>query len=353
MTVRNISSGLQPLASVVMVDYNGGTALKNAVDSILAQTIFDRLEFILVDNGSTDGRARQIAQLHHDTIKYVRSEVNLGFAGGNNLGFHCVLGGYILLLNNDAEADPDWAERLIEAAAENPDVGMVTSRILYHDNPLILDNAGHDIYPDGLNRSRGNDCPDGADYGRRCETLFASGCAALYLRDAVLKADGFDEDFFAYGDDAELGLKLRLMGYRCIYEPQARVLHHSSMTAGRFSLKKIFWIERNRIWILLKFFPTTWILRSPYYTCYRLLAAWKASSQTAGVAQEVRKAHSSLSLAKTILWAWACALVKLPVMLRRRYKLRKLKAVSDREWRNMLQRFSLDHNAMSFSRTID
>lgn len=339
----------QPLASVVMVDYNGGELLIKAVKSVLSQTIFDKLKFILVDNASTDGCARAIAAEYGDKVHYVRSEINLGFAGGNNLGFQHSEGKYLLLLNNDAEADPIWAEQLISTAEESDRNGMVTSRILYHDTPSIIDNAGHDIYPDGLNRSRGNDQLDAPSFGQRYETFFASGCAALYLRTPVLKAGCFDEDFFAYGDDVDLGLKLRRMGYICIYEPKAKVLHHGSATSGRFSLQKIFWIERNRVWILIKYFPLLWLVRSPYYTFRRLISAWKSGDKTPGVAQNVRKNHSAFSLARTILSAWFTALAKAPQMWQKRRHLQKIQTISPTQWENLLKRFSLRHDEMNFS----
>ena len=98
------------------------------------------------------------------------------------------------------------------------------------------------------------------------EVFFPSGCAALYRREMLDEVGLFDEDFFAYGDDTDLGLKGRLAGWKCLYVPKAIVYHRYSQSSGAYSALKAFYVERNRVWIAVKYFPLSLLLESPFYT---------------------------------------------------------------------------------------
>ncbi len=347
-TARKPAPDLPPLASVVVVNWNGGAMVDAAVESVLAQTCAERLRLIVVDNASTDGSAEALTAKYGSRLTLVRSERNLGFAAGNNLGFRHAQGDFLLLLNNDAVAEPTWAEELLAPTAD-PAVGMVASKILCLAAPSRLDNAGHRLYPDGLNRSRGHRQPDGPEYAAECETLFASGCAALYRRDAVELMGGFDEDFFAYGDDADLGLKLRLLGLTCRYAPRAVVRHRRSVSVGAFSLRKLYWIERNRVWVMLKYLPPDWILLSPWYTLRRLWAAWRAARRGQGAAGRLAGGYSPAVLAATLLAAWGAALWSAPGMWLKRRELRAKRKVTGREWRALLRQHQAGLEEMAFA----
>ena len=319
-----------------------------AVQSVLAQSISDKLEIILVDNGSSDGSDMMLENHFGNSLKIIRSPVNLGFAGGNNLGFKYAHGEYVLLLNNDAVAEPDWAEALIQMAGSSPDIGMCTSRILCHDNRTIIDNVGHLIFLDGLNRSRGHLTPDTRQFNQVEETLFASGCAGLYRREPVIAFGGFDEDFFAYGDDADLGLKFRLAGYRCFYVPHAVVYHRQSASTSRHSRQKLFWIERNRVWVMIKYFPPSLIIASPWHTVRRLWASWRATRRKTGLVGQLAANHSLVSIAITIVLAWFAALWRLPRMLGKRRQFEKFRKISVVEFKKLINRFGVSVHEMSF-----
>lgn len=338
-----------PLASVVIVNYNGAEFLQAAVESVLAQTIVEQLEIILVDNGSVDGSAQNIEAKFASKVNVLYSSENLGFAEGNNLGFAAAKGRYLLLLNNDAVADPQWAEVMIAVAEREPDIGMVTPKILLFSEPSRLDCAGHNIYRDGLNRSVGNLCFDGPEYQHPMDVFLASGCACLYRKDAVDRVGGFDERFFAYGDDTDLGFKLRLQGLRCLYVPDAVVLHHSSATSGKVSLQKIYWIERNRVWVLLKYYPVSWILTSPWFTFKRLWKAWwTGKRKSAGIATDIVESHSTIALLRTLLKAWIDALFCMREMIEKRRALAAMRDVSARKWKEYLKRYLVTDDEMSF-----
>src|SRR5215475_3285148 len=148
-------------------------------------------------------------------------------------------------------------------------VGMCASKILFHGDRKKIDKAGHLIYPDGLNHGRGSGEPDRGQFEQREEVLFPDAAAALYRREMLDVIGVFDERFFAYGDDADLGLRGRLAGWNCLYIPTAIVYHHHSATAGEFSALKAFLIERNRIWVAVKTFPPGLLAASPFFTLLR------------------------------------------------------------------------------------
>lgn len=258
-----------PTLSVIVANYNGSGLIGECLDSLRAQGFRD-FETIVVDNASADGSAEFIGETYPE-VRLIVNDRNLGFGAANNRGIETAKGKYIALLNNDAVAHKDWLNELIKAAAASaPDVGMWASKILLSERPDIIDAAGHVMFRDGLNIGRGKGEKDSGLYDVPGEVFFPSGCAALYLKDMLDEVGLFDPDFFAYGDDTELGLRARLSGWRCLYVPSSVVYHKGSATAGRYSSFKAYHVERNRIWVLIKCFPLRDILLSPLYTAVRL-----------------------------------------------------------------------------------
>lgn len=336
------------VASVVILNWNAGKMTCDTIDAVLKQTIAEQLCIIVVDNASTDGSYDLFKEKYGAKIKLIRSSENLGFAGGNNLAFQHCLGKFILLLNNDAIPDPDWAAELIKTAESDDSVGMCTSKIYAGATRERFDNTGQLIYVDGLSRSRGHMEMDVAQYSRVEETLFPSGCASLYSLAAVQRVGGFDQDFFAYGDDTDLGLKIRALGLKCLYTPHAIVNHLQSYTLGAYSLKKVYFIERNRVWIMIKHLPVHWVIISPIYTFLRLFSAYRAGKKRAGLAGEIAKRNSSVQLGLTIIRAWLDALRKAPKMYRKRRELSKMRVISNVAWKEILTRFAASLKNMSF-----
>ena len=324
--------------SVIVLNWNGREHLAECLDSLKAQTV-DSLEVLVVDNGSTDGSAEFIESHYGDLVTLIRSPENIGFAAGNNLAIARAQGRYIALLNNDTQTDPRWLEHSGAALERSPGAGMCAAKILNHGQRDIIDNTGHLIYRDGLNRGRGRLEQDRGQYDDETDALFPSGCAAVYRKAMLDEIGGFDEDFFAYGDDTDIGLKGRLAGWGCVFEPRAVVYHKYSGSTGHYSPFKAFHVERNRIWIAVKYFPLTTLLANPFYAGVRYsLQAWGAISGT-GAAGRFAREQSPWLLAWILVKANAAALAGLPRMLARRRRISRLTRV-DRADHSVQRRFA-------------
>lgn len=329
-----------PLVSVVIVNWNGKQHLAECLDSLVAQNIKDR-EIVLVDNGSHDGSVEMV-QGAYPFIRVVSLPENLGFAGGNNAGIRIASGKYIALLNNDTRVDPEWMPSLLnEAEASSPHVGMWASKILSYENPELIDNVGLLMYPDGLGRGKGRLEKDEGQYDQTGEAFFPSGCAGLYRREMLDEIGLFDEDFFAYADDVDLGLRARLAGWQCIYVPSAKVYHKYSASSSAHSPFKAFLVERNRIWVLLKYYPLEMILISPFGTLTRLLVHLFGALTGKGASGRFSEQNSVLRAMAILLKAWCSALSALPSIIRKRRAFSKLRRIGRRELYRLFCKFRI------------
>jgi GT2 family glycosyltransferase len=335
------------LVSAIVVNWNGKEYLEDCLQSLHAQTFSD-FEFILVDNGSTDGSIEYVQQNFPGWVRVLRNVRNEGFSGGNNRGIRAVSGKYIVLLNNDAQADPRWLEELVRVAEENPRAGMLACKIYLQGGSNIIDNVGHLIYRDGLNRGRGRLEVDRGQYEKTEEVFFPSGCAALYRREMLEEVGLFDEDFFAYGDDTDLGLKGRLAGWKCLYVPRAVVHHRYSQSSGAYSPLKAFYAERNRVWIAVKYFPLSLLLESPFFTFLRFAFQGYGALAGRGAAGRFSETYSPGKLLHILLKAYLAAFRGLPGMWKKRREIKKCTRVSKREIRSWFRRFGMSAREISW-----
>lgn len=313
-------------ATAVVVNWNGRDYVLEAVESLLAQDL-PGLEVVVVDNASEDGSDRCVEERFGGRVRLLRSGRNLGWGAANNLLIRATSAPHLIVLNSDARAEPEFARELVAAAEADPRVGMVAAKVLDHDRPGLIDTVGHLFYPDGLNRGRGRLEEERGQYDGVQDALFPSGAAALYRRAMLEEIGLFDEAFFLYGDDAELGLRGRLAGWHCAFAPRAVAHHRYSASVGAYSSLKAFHVERNRVWLLLKLLPWPWIAMSPAYTALRLaLQAWGGVTGR-GAAGKLAAERSVFHLAAVTLRAWASATAGLPRVLgQRRRTLRRLGA---------------------------
>ena len=331
-----MSAGESPLISVIVVNWNRSALLRACLQSLERQ-VGVRLEVIVVDNGSEDGSADMVAREFSGFTRLIRNADNRGFCAANNQGIHTARGAFVALLNNDAEAEPGWLSALMRAFDAAPDIGMAASKIVTYEDPGRIDKAGHLIYPDGQNRGRGTGEPDDGRYDRSEEVLWPDGCAAMYRKQMLDQIGGFDEDFFAYGDDAELGLRARIAGWRCLYMPDAVVRHHRGSTLGLASSRRVVLIERNRVLLALKHFPWSLLWLNGFYYAARLAHGAWSSTQGSGETAHFKGMHGKLRLAGALLRGDLQALRLAPRILRKRREMRKLSKLTPSQVRALLQ----------------
>lgn len=328
-----------PYISVIIVNWNGRQFIGPCLDSLREQ-LFRDFEIIVVDNGSQDGSVEYIRRQFPETVLLALSH-NLGFAGGSNAGIKASTGRYIALLNNDTIVSRDWLTELVRAVEDNSSVGMWASKILSMDNPEILDNTGLLLYWDGIGRGRGRLEDDRGQYDSELDVFFPSGCAALFSREVLDMVGLFDEEYFAYADDVDLGLRSRLAGWGCRYVPTARVYHKYSASSSAHSPFKAYLVERNRIWVLLKYFPWQLIVVSPYFTLKRLLMQLYASLAGKGASGRFTERYSIWSAIWVLLRAWVGALKGLPRVLRQRSQFNTKIKITMKDFYRLMRTFSI------------
>jgi GT2 family glycosyltransferase len=323
-------SNEKPLVSVVIPNLNGKEMLLACLRSLERQSLKD-FEVVLVDNGSTDGSVEAVKREFPWLGAVIENRSNLGFAKACNQGIEAAGGEFIALLNNDTETHPDWLAELVRAAGANPDVGMFASKTLIFDQRDTIDTAGHLIYRDGLNRGRGRLEVDRGQYDAKTDVLSPSGCAALFRSKMFDDIGTFDEHHFAYGDDIDIGIRARLAGWACVFVPGAVVYHMYSATTGKYSPMKLYLVERNRIWIVWKYFPLKHVLLAPFYTKIRYIYHMYGIVTGKGAAGRSASEHSVLQLVASLARAYWDAMMGLPRVLQDRKRMMKLKKVSNRE----------------------
>ena len=337
---------MTPVVSVIVVNLNRRDLLISCLESLFRQT-FSNFEVIVVDNGSVDDSMVVLRGLTEPRIRIVSLPVNKGFAGGCNAGIAVAQGRYIATLNNDAVADPRWLEELVGGIETHPLVGMCASKILFYGDRTRIDKVGHLIYPDGLNHGRASGERDEGQFERREEALFPDAAAALYRRGMLDVIGLFDEHFFAYGDDADLGLRGRLAGWTCLYIPTAVVYHMHSATAGEFSPLKAFLIERNRIWVAVKTFPLSLLVVSPFFTIARFAYHAYGSLFMVGSSGQYAAECSRTRLALMILKAYWSGVKGFPEMWRARRKIRGFTRMTKRDFAALIRRHRISLRALT------
>jgi GT2 family glycosyltransferase len=339
-TTKLNGSLLKPVVSIIIVNWNGMVHLPDCLNSLAEQTFRD-LEVIMVDNGSDDGSV-EFVKGHYPWVKVVALSENIGFASGNNRGFEHSSGHYIVTLNNDTRAEPDWLETLIRVADAYPLAGMVGSRICSFSDPDIIDSVGMGICRDGMSRGRFRN--------RRWSTLrlsdverilFPSACVALYKRAMIEDIGFFDDDFFAYAEDSDLGLRGRLAGWEAVAATQAVVYHKYSQSTGILSAFKLYLVERNHYWVVWKNFPLRHIFTLPFYSLWRYYEQMRAVLTGGGTGGEFLASGSRGELIKAMVKGIYDSLGGLLRLLPKRRQLMKNKRLSANDFSKLLRRYRI------------
>lgn len=323
-------------ASVVIPTLHGGNSLCRCVQALEAQTLTD-FEIVIVDN-SGRGVARQAAQ--SSRVRLIENAQNAGFGEAVNQGAAGSAADYICTLNDDTYPQPGWLAALVAAADSDPALGACASLILLEGRDGAIDSAGLGIYPDGTAKQLGRGRTP-QDYPSAEEALMPSGCAALYRRSMLEQIGGFDGEYFLYGEDSDVGLRARLAGWQCVLEPRAVVRHDYSVSAGRASRLKAFYVERNRLFTLLKLFPASWWPAMPFHAFRRYWAHWREAARGSGLAGEFGQRESALRLVVIVLQAHGAALAALPRLWSLRRQFRRHKKLTNSQFRSLLNQHRL------------
>jgi len=301
-----------PTISVVIVNWNSGALLNQCIAQLEKQTVTPAQIFV-VDNASADDSTDLVKQ--SDKVIYCGMTENLGFAKGNNWAIAQCTSDYVALLNPDAFAEPDWIEQLLKAALQYPDVDVFGSRQLDQREPTKLDGIGDVYHISGLPWREGfGKLQQPEDLVAR-EIFTPCAAASMYSRKALNVVGGFDEDYFCYLEDVDLGFRLRLAGYSARYVPEA-VVHHvgSATSGGMHSDFAVYHGHRNIVWTFVKDVPGLlfWLLL-PAHLMLNLVIVVAFVQRGKG---------------KVILRAKRDALLGIPKMLRKRREIQRTRTVS-------------------------
>jgi GT2 family glycosyltransferase len=246
--------------AVLIVNWNGGPLLSQCLQSIAGQRRHAN-QIIVVDNASTDDSLTQ-AQPFLEGVRLIRLTENAGFARANNIAARAAGPvDALALLNPDAVADPGWLEALVGAAERNPSFGSFASQIRLAASPAHLDGAGDSYHVSGRAWRNGHKASAATWPASDAEVFAPCAAAALYRRAAFEEIGGFDERYFCYFEDVDLGFRMRLLGHRSLYVHSAIVHHVSSALTGYRSDFAVYHGERNAVWTFFKNMPASLLWR--------------------------------------------------------------------------------------------
>lgn len=306
-----------------VVTYNPDINVLKTVLSAIERQTFRDAEYVIWDNASANADAIAALKLPA-SVRLVRCETNLGFAAANNRALLDAPCDYVAVLNPDAIPAPDWLEALVAALDARPDFSMCASLQIKAADSGIMDGAGDCLSYTGFAFRGGEgqplrDLPKGEVFG-------PCGAAAIYRRSSFNAARGFDEEFFCYGEDVDLALRLRRAGERCLFAPEARVNHYGSLTSGATSDFTVFHSARNRMWMVRYHMPfaiRVWMLplhglfaaylllrlymrRSPMASAFRRGTAAGLRRKPGGAKRAPASAPGGTgNVLRAISWGWA------------------------------------------------
>lgn len=274
-----------PLASVIIPNWNGKAHLETCLNALRKQR-FQDFEAILVDNGSDDGSQDYVRE-EFPEVRLLDLGQNLGFTGACNAGYAAAEGDYIVLLNNDTEADPGWLQAIADAFERHPQAGSIASRIMLFDRRDHFHSAGDYYRVDGIPGNRGVWQKDVGQYDNEEPVFSACGAAAAYRRTMLEEIGFLDDDFYFSCEDVDMGWRAHLSGWQVIYVPQAVIYHKLKATGG--SVTGSYYDGRNFLYLIWKNYPGSLLRRHwPGILKAQLQISWQALRSWRGEAARAR-----------------------------------------------------------------
>lgn len=273
-----------PKASIIIPHLNGKQHLDDCLGSLKKQTFTD-FEVLLVDNGSTDGTQAYVRE-HFPEVRLIELGKNRGFTGACNAGWEAASGDIIILLNNDTETNSNWLHEILVAFEQNPQVGIVASKMLLFDQRDQFHTAGDYYRVDGLPGNRGVWQKDVGQFDQPEPVFSACGGSAAYRRTMLDEIGFLDDDFFFSCEDVDMGWRAQLAGWQVLYVPTAVVYHKLKATGG--SVTGSYYDGRNFLYLIWKNYPISllrnyWkeILRAQLKISLDALRAWRGKAARA------------------------------------------------------------------------
>jgi len=333
---------LQPLrATVVIPTLSAGDPLWECVASLHRQTLRE-FQIVIVDNsGNNLVEATWPPAIARAGVTILHPGSNVGFGAAVNLAWRATSAEFVAVINDDAAAEPEWLAAMVDSLDKHPAAGSAAAQVRLLGDATGLDSAGMLIAADGTSKQRGHRQPP-AQFPNAEEVLLPSGSASLYRSEMLAQTGGFDDAFFLYCEDTDLGLRARWAGWTCRYVPTAVVYHRYSHSAGRASKLKAYFVERNRLLLIVKNFPLSRLLRAILATPIRYLHHLLALRAGRGAAAEfTRTGESAWTLIACVLRAHAAALLRLPRAWRQRRHIRRSATLSAPAFNAVLDRHAI------------
>lgn len=244
---------MNPKVTVVIPNWNGRYLLEICLKSLEKQSFSD-FDVMIVDNGSTDESVKFIRK-NFPKIGVLELNRNFGFARAVNEGIKNSYGRYLVLLNNDTEADKDYIRYLVEAADRHEEAGFVAAKMLQFDNRNIIDSAGDAVDVVGHSYNIGLGQEDGPEFNKAGEIFLATAGGSLFKREVFEQAGYFDEDYHTYMEDIDLCLRAQFQGFKGWYEPKAVLYHIRKATSSKIGRLSEYWHFRNMTQNVIKDYP--------------------------------------------------------------------------------------------------
>ncbi|WP_435624552.1 glycosyltransferase family 2 protein [Flagellimonas sp.] len=259
---------MEPLVSIITINYNESEVTLDLLDSV-RKLSYANYEVIVVDNASPNDNPDRIKE-NYPEVNLIKSQENLGFAGGNNLGVKQAKGEYLLFINNDTIVPPNFIQPLVETLQKDDSIGMVSPKIKFHWDPTLIQYAGYTPMNKWTirNNSIGYHQKDNGDFDEPKETQSIHGAAMMVPRRVVDEVGMMTEIYFLYYEEHDWAEMVKRAGYKIFYQPKSHILHKESVSTGKFSPLKTYYISRNRILFARRNFKPLSLAISLLFQCF-------------------------------------------------------------------------------------
>jgi len=243
-----------PLVYVLVLSYDGKHLLTDSLSTYLAND-YPNFEVVVIDNGSSDG-TEEFVRTSFPQVRIVRTEKNLGYSGGFNLGLRFAFeendAKYVLITNNDVKVDEKVISELVKIAEADDKNGFVTGKVYYYEKPSVLQTVGKKEDPVRWNGGQiGRREVDEGQYDEICERYFADDIYTLVSKKLYKETGGYDTTFFLEAEEYDWQARAKKAGYKIMYTPHAKIWHKESMTIGKTSPLKAYYDARNPMLVIL------------------------------------------------------------------------------------------------------